>query len=35
MGDAVAGEEAAAEAPAPGGEEVDVSVEAPAETPPA
>ena len=33
MGDAVAGEEAAAEAP--GGEEVDVSVEAPAETPPA
>jgi hypothetical protein len=35
MGDAVAGEEAAAEAPAPGGEEVDVNVEAPAETPPA
>ncbi len=35
MGDAVAGEEATAEAPAPGGEEIDVGVEAPAETPPA
>ena len=35
MGDAVAGEEAAAEAPELGGEEVDVSVEAPAEAPPA
>jgi hypothetical protein len=35
MGDAVSGEEAAAEAPAPGGEEVDLGAEAPTETPPA